>query len=104
MITVGSNGQRISYGIKHYNVDSMDDLSKLNPKAEIMGTTCFVINKSKYFMINGEKKWVEIAPFGCSSSSNGGSGSNPDDPSNPDNNNPSNPDDGNEDIYDGGEV
>lgn len=110
MITVGSNGQRISYGIKHYNIDSMDDLSKLNPKAEIMGTTCFVINKSKYFMINGEKEWVEIAPFGSSSSSNGGSGSNPDsgtnpdDPSNPDNNNPSNPDDGNEDIYDGGEV
>lgn len=107
MITIGSNGQNIAYGIKHYNIDSMDDLNKLNPKAEIMGTTCFIINTSKYYMVNGEKEWIEITPFGVVSSSNGGSGSNPDDnnPSNPGGgNNPSNPDDDNEDIFDGGEV
>ena len=134
MITIGSNGQNIAYGIKHYNMDSMDDLAKLNPKAELMGTTCFIINTSKYYMVNGEKEWVEIAPYGNFTSSNGSGGSNnnpsnpgggsnnpsnPDDggnnnPSNPDNNNPSNPDGGgdnpsnpdeeNGDIYDGGEI
>lgn len=74
MITIGSNGQNIAYGIKHYNIDSMDDLAKLNPKAEMMGTTCFVIKTSKYYMVNGEKKWVEITPFGKSSSSGSGDG------------------------------
>ena len=29
MISIGSNGQRIAYGIKHYNLDSEADLKKL---------------------------------------------------------------------------
>ena len=89
MITIGSNGQNISYGIKHYNMDTPDDLKARNPKGEIMGTTCFIISTSKYYMVNGQKEWVEITPFGKSVSS--GSESEPED----------------EEIevtYDGGEV
>ena len=98
MITIGSNGQNISYGIKHYNMDTPDDLKARNPKGEVMGTTCFIISTSKYYMVNGQKEWVEITPFGKTVSSSGGAGDN------------ENPDDGDNDdivrdvVYDGGEV
>ena len=39
MITIGSNGQRIAYGIKHYNLDSEEDLKKLQTRNEPMGST-----------------------------------------------------------------
>ena len=64
MITIGANGQRIAYGIKHYNLDDEADLKQLPTKNEQMGCTCFVISTSKYYMLNSKKKWVEITPFG----------------------------------------
>jgi hypothetical protein len=64
MISIGSNGQRIAYGIKHYNLDSEEDLIKLPVYGEKMGCTCFVISTSKYYMLNGKLQWVEITPFG----------------------------------------
>ena len=64
MITIGANGQRIAYGIKHYNLDDESDLKKLPISKEAMGCTCFVIETSKYYMLNSRLKWVEISPFG----------------------------------------
>ena len=64
MITIGANGQRIAYGIKHYNLDDEDDLRKLPTNRETMGCTCFVISTSKYYMLNSKMQWVEITPFG----------------------------------------
>jgi hypothetical protein len=52
MITIGSNGQRIAYGIKHYILDNEEDIFKLNAVREKMGCTCFVIETSKYYMLN----------------------------------------------------
>lgn len=73
MITIGANGKQIAYGIKHYNLDTEADLQDLQKRNELMGSTCFVISTSKYYMLNSEKKWIEITPFGKSvSSSNGG--------------------------------
>lgn len=69
MITIGSNGQKIAYGIKHYNLDTEADLKKMPIGNEVMGCTCFVISTSKYYMLNGQKKWIEITPFGNSVSS-----------------------------------
>lgn len=71
MISIGSNGQKIAYGIKHYNLDTEEDLAKLPTKNESMGCTCFVIETSKYYMLNSNLKWVEIKPFGKNSSSSG---------------------------------
>ena len=34
MITIGANLQKISYGSKHYNLDTAVDLEKLNPTGE----------------------------------------------------------------------
>ena len=60
MITIGSNGQKIAYGIKHYNIDTEAHLLKMPIGNEVMGCTCFVIETSKYYRLNGSKKWIEI--------------------------------------------
>ena len=60
MITIGANGKRIAYGIKHYNLDTEEDLQNLPITNEFMGCTCFVISTSKYYMLNSNHKWVEI--------------------------------------------
>lgn len=77
MITIGANGQRIAYGIKHYNVDTKAELDALVLTLEVMGTTAFVIETSKYYMLNGKKQWVEIEPFGVDSGSGGGGSDEP---------------------------
>lgn len=92
MITIGANGQKIAYGIKHYNLDTEADLAKLPTKNEQMGSTCFVIETSKYYMLNSKDKWVEITPYGkVISGESGGGGEDP----------PSGP---SEIIYEGGQI
>ena len=73
MFTIGSNGNNIAYGIKHFVLDDDDDLEQLS-KTEKMGTTCFVIETSQYYMLNGKQKWVKISPYGTTSGSSGGGG------------------------------
>jgi hypothetical protein len=72
MITIGAKGQQIAYGIKHYNLDDESDLETLKTRPEeVMGSTCFVISTSKYYMYNSIKQWVEITPYGQVVSSGG---------------------------------
>jgi hypothetical protein len=99
MITIGANGERIAYGIKHYNLDDESDLQKLPTTKEAMGCTCFIISTSKYYMLNSKKKWVEITPFGKIINSSGGDSGDtpgPDEPEIPDIND--------DIIYDGGII
>lgn len=78
MVNIGSNGNRIAYGIKHFNLDEVVDLTDLNKATLTPGSTVFIISTSKYYMLNGQKKWVEINPFALSGGgSGGGSGDNP---------------------------
>lgn len=80
MISIGANGQKIAYGIKHYNLDTESELSKIQVSNEVMGCTCFIIESSKYYMLNGDRKWIEISPFGTATGSGGGGGGdNPED-------------------------
>lgn len=46
MISIGANGQKIAYGIKHYNLDTESELSKIQVSNEVMGCTCFIIESS----------------------------------------------------------
>jgi hypothetical protein len=93
MISIGSQSNKIKYGIKHYILDTDEDFNKL-PKINLMGCTCFVISTSKYYMMSGEQKWVEITPYGKTVSPGGG-GDTPDNPNPP----------GTDDIiYEGGEI
>ena len=71
MITIGANGKKIHYGIKHYNLDTDKDLANLPKANQYMGCTCFVISTSKYYMLNSDLEWIEIFPFGNGSTSGG---------------------------------
>lgn len=95
MITIGSNGQKIAYGIKHFNLDTEADLVTLKTKNEPMGSTCFVISTSKYYMLNSRKQWVEITPFGKVVSSGGGDNGG---------DTPDVPEDNDDIIYEGGVI
>ena len=76
MITIGSNGQKIAYGIRHYNLDTEEDLAVLKETiTNPVGSTCFVISTSKYYMLNSKKEWIEITPFGSAINAGGGGGS-----------------------------
>ena len=86
MFSIGANSNKIAYGIKHYILDAEKDFEAMPTDIKV-GCTCFVIETSKYYMLNHQSKWVEISPFGESSSSSGGNGSGDDDY-----------------IYDGGDV
>ena len=72
MISIGANRNRKAYGIKHYNLDTEAELQEINTSREVMGTTAFVIENSKYYMVNGSKQWKEIQPYGTGSGGSGG--------------------------------
>lgn len=91
-MTIYSNGNKISYGIKHYDLDTIDDVARINKSSLTPGSTIFIINSSKYYKLNSKKQWVEIFPNGKGSSSNSGSGSGDGDES------------GSAENYDGGSI
>lgn len=93
MISIGANGERIAYGIKHYNLDTEEDLKNFSKNNKTVGTTCFVISTSKYYMLNSKQELIEITPFGKIISSDGETDDNPSFP-------PVNDDV----IYEGGEI
>ena len=95
MINIASNSDKIAYGIKHFVLDDESDLKRLNSSKLTPGSTIFIISTSKYCMLNGKKKWIEISPFGKIDSSSGGEG---DDPG------PDLPEDGEDIVYEGGEI
>ena len=99
MVTIGANNHKIAYGIRHYNLDVESDFDSLDTWGLPAGCTAFVIETSKQYMLNSQSKWIEITPFGSSSSSSGGSGSDPGDT--PGEDTPPVKDDI---IYDGGTV
>ena len=66
MINLYSNDNNILYGIKHLLADTSLDLLNLDKSRLSVGTTAFVIDTSKYYILNGTKHWVKINPFGGS--------------------------------------
>lgn len=84
MVSIGANQNRIAYGIKHYNVDNESDRLSINTFNLTPGSTVFVIENSKHYMLNNKKEWIEVNLF-----SNGSSNVGP------------NPGDG---FYDGGDL
>ena len=94
MINIGSNGNRIAYGIKHFNLDEVADLTDLNKAALTPGSTVFIISTSKYYMLNGEHRWIEINPFSFPGGNNSSGGGNSSEGGNSNNDN----------RYDGGSI
>ena len=72
------------------------DLPDLNKSQLTPGSTVFIIENSKYYMLNGSKKWIEINPFGKTIvSGDGGTEEVPGEPEIPEND---------DIIYDGGII
>ena len=103
MVMIGANGNKIAYGIKHYNVDTEDDRLAIKTFNLTPGTTAFVIENSKHYMLNGAKKWVEITPFGAGSSSGGQDGGDIDENPDVEPDTPGESGDG-DGFYDGGDL
>lgn len=86
-MSIYSNGNRVAYGIKHYDLDSIEDLKNVNKNSLTPGSTIFIINSSKYYKLNNKRQWIEIYPYGKGNTS----GNNGDD-------------DSDDMIYDGGSI
>ena len=103
MFTIYSNGNRKSYGIKHYDLDTVEDLKLMEKKDITPGSTIFIISSSKYYKLNSKKQWIEIFPY-QKNSSNGGSDNDDDlnyDGGSIDGSDPGGSEGG---IYDGGSI
>lgn len=64
---VGQNG-KAAYGVKNYVLDAKADLDNL-PISGTPGSTAFVIEENKTYILGNEEKWV------ATSASSGGGGS-----------------------------
>lgn len=108
MVMIGANRNKVAYGIKHYNTDTENDRLSISTLNLTPGTTVFVIENSKHYMLNSARKWIEINPFGKEATSSGGQDGGDIDDS--DNTTPDNPDSGDNNdnssdgIYDGGDL
>ena len=71
MINIGANGNKIAYGIKHFNVDELEDLEQLNVYNLKPGSTAFVIHTSVMYMLDSDYKWIKTT-LGQGGSGGGG--------------------------------
>lgn len=70
---IRANGRKIAYGIKHFNLDTENDFSKLNGYVLVPGCTAFVIETSTRYILNSKMEWVEIKKYNGGASGGGGS-------------------------------
>lgn len=73
-ISIYSNRGIKSYGIKHYILDTTDDLKKVSINCT-PGSTAFITETSQYYMLNNKKTWVLI---NVAAGGGGNSGGTPD--------------------------
>ena len=59
MIKNTNTSGHTTYNLKEYVVDTIEDIASLSIN-DPMGSTAFVIEGGKVFMMNGKKEWVEI--------------------------------------------
>lgn len=103
MIQVVRNRRQV--GVKDFVCDKKDELSKINLRTTLMGSTCFVIEEDAMYILNGSGEWTAVSNYmsGGSSSGNGDDSGSDTEPSDTI---PSDTliDEDNEYIWDGGEV
>ena len=87
MFSIVSTGGHTAYNLQHFVIDTAAEMADL-PIDVHVGSTVFIIENSKYYMLNGSNEWKEISPFGAGGTGGGGGGS----------------ESGKEVIYDGGGV
>lgn len=73
MVTIGANGNVETYGIKHFILDTNNDLPTIATEKLHMGSTVFIINSSEHYMLNSSKKWIKVNLDSGGGSGGGGS-------------------------------
>jgi hypothetical protein len=58
MIQIFKQNGNTSYGLKEYMIDTKAELSKI-PTNIAMGSTVFVIEENKTYVLSGNKEWIE---------------------------------------------
>ena len=78
MFNLISTSGKTAYGVKEFSVDLESDIALIDVSNCSPGSVVFVIENSKYFMLNSAKEWktVELSSGG-GSSGGGGSGDYP---------------------------
>jgi len=56
---ITENGEKPIYGKVSYIADTASDISDL-PITDAPGSTCFVIADSSVYMLNTQRRWIEI--------------------------------------------
>ena len=67
------NGKTPNIPFKHFECDTVSDLSKIDLYLVQMGSTCRVLSTGDFYVLNSANKWVK-QPRGSSSSGGDGSG------------------------------
>ena len=67
------NGKTPNIPFKHFECDTVSDLSKIDLYLVPMGSTCRVISTGDFYVLNSANKWVK-QPRGSSSSGGDNSG------------------------------
>lgn len=74
MFAIRAEHGELKYGVYDLVYDTMDDFNKKTPHSGVQaGSTAFIIDISKKYMLNNKGKWIEIS-IGNSSGGGGGSG------------------------------
>lgn len=67
MVSIYSNSNNNSYGVKNFILDTDEDFKNFKYNGVKTGSTIFVIETSKHYMLNNKLEWKEIFPYGKSS-------------------------------------
>ncbi len=58
-ISIFSNGDITAYNVKHYIIDTIDDINKLSTNIH-PGSTAFIVETSEYYMLNNKQNWQKV--------------------------------------------
>ena len=75
MFNLISTSGKTAYGVKEFALDLESDLASIDVSDCNPGSVAFIIENSKYYMLNSSKKWVTVQL-----ASGGGSGTGGDQP------------------------
>ena len=65
MFAIRAEHGELKYGVYDLIYDTMDDFNKKTPHSGVQaGSTAFIIDTSKKYMLNNKGKWVEIGSTG----------------------------------------
>ena len=60
MFTIARNSNKVTYGIKHFVVDTETDLKKIPLRNVYSGSTAIVLETSAKYILNNKQEWIKL--------------------------------------------